>query len=145
MKVVIQRVKRSSVKVEGKVVGEISKGLLILFAVHVDDNDSGLEKLVEKVVNLRIFDDEKGVMNRSLKDIGGEVLVVSQFTLYGDCKKGNRPSYIKSAKGPQALPIYEKFVELIRDRGFRAETGAFGEIMEVEIINDGPTTIIIDN
>lgn len=145
MRVVIQKVKESSVSVDGQVKGAIGKGLMVLFAVNANDDVSEMDWLVQKIVNLRIFEDENGVMNRSVLDEDGEILVVSQFTLYAKTKKGNRPSYIDSAKGDVATPIYEDFVRrLSAVLGKPVPTGEFGADMQVSLINDGPTTIIID-
>lgn len=151
MRVVIQKVKRSSVSVDGKVTGEIGKGLMVLFAVHATESieDAATLKemdwLVQKIVNLRIFEDGDGVMNRSVLDEDGEILVVSQFTLYAKTKKGNRPSYIESAKGDVATPLYEEFVRRLSVAINKpVPTGVFGADMEVTIINDGPTTIVMD-
>lgn len=145
MRVVIQKVKRSSVKIDGQTKGAIGRGLMVLFAVEVDDEPNDIDWLVQKIINLRIFEDENGVMNLSVMDVKGEILVVSQFTLFAKTKKGNRPSYIDSAKPDEAIPIYNKFVErLSQALGKEVPTGEFGADMEVEIINDGPTTIIID-
>ncbi len=144
MRAVIQRVKKASVSIDKKIVGSINKGLLILFAVHEKDDEKMIKKMADKIINLRIFSDEEEKMNLSVKDVGGEILVVSQFTLYGNCKKGNRPSFIESAKLEKAIPIYEKFVKYIREQEIKTETGEFGAMMEVELINDGPTTILID-
>jgi len=145
MRAVIQRVKSSKVKINNEIVGKINGGLLILLAVHVNDALKDIDWLVKKVLNLRIFEDENGKMNKSVSNVGGEILVVSQFTLYGDCKKGNRPSFIESARPEKAKEYYEKFVEQMRTAGISAATGKFQEHMEVELINDGPTTIIIDS
>ena len=144
MKVVIQRVKKSSVKASDKIVGKIDKGMLVLFAVHKDDEIDKTRKMVEKILNFRIFEDGDGKMNKSVEDIGGEILVVSQFTLYGDTRKGNRPSFIGSARPEKAIPIYEKFIKELKESGLKIETGEFGAMMEVEIINDGPVTIIYE-
>lgn len=151
MRVVIQKVKRSSVSVDGKVTGEIGKGLMVLFAVHATESieDAATLKemdwLVQKILNLRIFEDGDGVMNRSVLDEDGEILVVSQFTLYAKTKKGNRPSYIESAKGDVATPLYEEFVRRLSVAINKpVPTGVFGADMEVTIINDGPTTIVMD-
>ena len=145
MRAVVQRVKNSRVKVKDKIIGEISKGLLILLAVHKDDNEEIIKKLVNKIINLRIFSDNNNKMNLSVKDIRGEILVISQFTLYADTKKGNRPSFIKSAKPEKAIPLYEKFVLYIKQAGLKVKTGEFGAMMDVELINDGPVTIILEN
>ena len=145
MRVVIQKVIESSVSINGNVTGSIGKGLMILFAVNANDDTSDMDWLVQKVVNLRIFEDENGVMNRSVLDENGEILVVSQFTLYAKTKKGNRPSYIESAKGDVAEPIYQDFVaRLSVALGKNVATGDFGADMKVSLVNDGPTTIIID-
>ena len=145
MRVVIQKVTQASVSVGGKVVGQIANGLLVLFAVNAADNVAEMDWLVQKIVNLRIFEDADGVMNRSVIDEQGEILVVSQFTLYAKTKKGNRPSYIDSAKGDVAEPIYNTFVDKLSDAlGRKVQTGIFGADMQVSLVNNGPTTIIID-
>jgi len=144
MRAVIQRVKKASVKIDGEVVGEIGGGLLVLLAVHVDDHEDKIVKMAEKILNLRIFSDHEGKMNLSVKEVGGEIMVVSQFTLYGDCRKGNRPSFIESAKPEKAIPFYEKFVLYIREQGIKVATGKFGAMMEVGLVNDGPVTLILD-
>jgi D-aminoacyl-tRNA deacylase len=143
MRAVIQRVKRAKVSVAGKVISEIGPGLLVLFAVHTDDTEDKIAKMAEKVLKLRIFSDAEDKMNLSVKDIGGEILVVSQFTLYGDTAGGNRPSFIESAKPEKALPFYQKFVKYLAEN-IKTSTGEFGAMMEVELINNGPVTIIID-
>ena len=146
MRVVIQRVKKGSVTIDNALFSQIGKGLVVLVGICDDDNDSDIEWLVKKTVNLRIFDDSEGVMNRSLIDTDGELLVVSQFTLMASTVKGNRPSYIKASKGEVAVPIYDKFVEqLQKAMNKRVATGVFGADMVVEIINDGPVTITIDS
>ena len=146
MRVVIQRVKKGSVTIDNALFSQIGKGLVVLVGICDDDNDSDIEWLVKKIVNLRIFDDSEGVMNRSLIDTDGELLVVSQFTLMASTVKGNRPSYIKASKGEVAVPIYDKFVEqLQKAMNKRVATGVFGADMVVEIINDGPVTITIDS
>ncbi len=144
MRVIIQRVKKSDVKVQGEIVGAIDKGLLVLFAVHKDDTEDKIKKMADKILNLRIFSDSEDKMNLSLLDVGGEILVVSQFTLYGDTKKGKRPSFVDSARPEKAIPMYENFVSYIREKRIKTETGKFGEEMEVGLVNDGPTTILID-
>ena len=144
MRAVIQRVKKASVQIGGKLSGQINAGLLVLFAAHQDDKEETAAKLAEKIINLRIFSDQEGKMNLSLKDINGEILVVSQFTLYGDSKKGNRPSFIKSAKPEKAKPMYEKFINYFKQQGIRTATGEFGAFMEIGLINDGPVTIILE-
>ncbi|PIR95101.1 D-tyrosyl-tRNA(Tyr) deacylase [Candidatus Falkowbacteria bacterium CG10_big_fil_rev_8_21_14_0_10_37_6] len=145
MRVVIQRVKKASVTINKKVVGQINDGLLVLFAVQVDDLLKDVDWLVKKIARLRIFTDSDGKLNKSITDINGSVLVVSQFTLYGDCSKGNRPSFTKSAPPEKAKEYYEKFVEQLRSLNIKTETGRFREHMKVELINDGPTTIILDS
>ena len=144
MKVVVQRVKKASVEVNEKIVGKIDNGVLLLVGFTYDDDVEKLKWMARKIVNLRIFDDENGVMNLSLKDVGGSILSVSQFTLYADPKKGNRPSYINALKGEEAVVLYDKFNEILRDDDIKVETGIFGEEMEVNLINDGPITIIVE-
>jgi D-aminoacyl-tRNA deacylase len=145
MKAVIQRVSKASVTIEGEKVASIDCGLLILLGVINEDTQEDINWLSKKIVNLRIFGDEKGVMNKSLLDIDGEAIVVSQFTLYANIKKGNRPSYIKAAKPEIAIPLYEAFVKQMElDLGKKIKTGQFGADMKVELLNDGPVTIIID-
>ncbi len=145
MRVVIQRVTRASVSIDGRVNGSIGKGLMILFGVEDGEGNEDIEWLAAKIANLRIFNDDNGVMNRSLLDIDAEALVVSQFTLFAKTKKGNRPSYIASAKSETAIPIYEEFVaRLSQEIGKPVPTGIFGADMQVDLINDGPVTIIID-
>ncbi|MFZ6663885.1 D-aminoacyl-tRNA deacylase [Peijinzhouia sedimentorum] len=146
MIVVIQRTSEAAVKVDGEVIGQIAKGLLILLGIEEADGQEDIEWLSKKILNLRIFEDENGVMNRSLLEIDGELLVVSQFTLHASTKKGNRPSYIKAAKPDIAIPLYEQFVETIQlGLGKKVATGSFGADMKVSLINDGPVTIIIDS
>lgn len=144
MRVVVQRVKEARVLVEEKVVGSIGKGLLILFGVHKDDSPKKISWLVQKLVHLRIFPDEEGKMNRSLLDSKGEALVVSQFTLYGNCSEGRRPDFFESAPSALAKPIYETFVEELKKELGKVQTGVFGAYMEVALINDGPVTFIIN-
>lgn len=146
MRVVIQRVSEASVKVEGNVTGAIEKGLMVLMGVEDADTIEDIEWISSKIVNLRIFDDAEGVMNLSVKDIGGEILLVSQFTLHAATKKGNRPSYIKASKPEVAIPMYEKLIlQLKSDLGKEIPTGIFGADMKVQLINDGPVTIWIDS
>ena len=145
MRIVIQRVNRASVTINNKLKSEIGKGLLILLGIEEADTDEDLKWLTAKAVNLRIFDDENGVMNLSVKDVDGEVLVVSQFTLYAATKKGNRPSYIKAARPEISIPLYEDFKKILaRDLGKNIQCGIFGAEMKVSLVNDGPVTIIID-
>lgn len=146
MRVVIQRVKKASVSIENKIYSSINRGLLILVGIEDADNREDIEWLCSKIVNLRIFDDENGVMNLSVKDIDGELLAVSQFTLHASTKKGNRPSYIKASKPDIAIPLYESFSkELENLTGKNIKTGVFGADMSIELTNDGPVTIIIDS
>ena len=144
MRVVVQRVTSSNVKVDDKIVGEIKQGLNVLVCFTETDSNKDLEYLSRKVLNLRIFDDENGVMNKSVLDINGEILLISQFTLYADTKKGNRPSYIKALNGDKAVVLYNQFTEMVQ-KEIHVETGIFGADMKVEINNDGPITIIIDS
>ena len=146
MKVVIQRVNKSSVEINNKIKSEIQKGLLVLIGIGLDDNKQDVEWLVNKVLNLRVFNDSEGVMNKSLLDMNGELLLISQFTLLALTKKGNRPSYIKSASHEIAIPLYNYFIELLESKlSKRIKTGIFGADMKVRLINDGPVTIIIDS
>lgn len=146
MKVVLQRVSQSSVTIDNKIVAEIQQGLLVLVGIEDADNQEDTDWLVSKIVNLRIFGDENDVMNLSVKDIDGEIIVVSQFTLHASTKKGNRPSYIKASKPEIAIPIYENFVQKLHfEFGKPIQTGVFGADMKVALINDGPVTIVIDS
>lgn len=145
MRSVVQRVKRASVTVNDQTVGQINAGLLVLLAVGQGDSVNDLTWMVDKLVGLRIFEDEEGKMNRSILDMGGELLVVSQFTLYGDCRKGKRPSFSSAAPPEQAKDMFEKSVEAIRCYGLKVETGIFQAEMDVELINDGPVTILLDS
>lgn len=146
MKVVIQRVSSSSVTIDAKIVAEIQKGLMVLVGIEDSDTPEDISWLTSKIVNLRIFGDENEVMNLSVKDIDGDIIVVSQFTLHSATKKGNRPSYIKASKPEIAVPIYEEFITQIqKDLGKKVQTGVFGADMKVAILNDGPVTIIIDS
>ena len=144
MRVVLQRVAHASVTVEEQVIGKIQRGFLLLVGVTHDDAMEDMEYLVRKIVQMRIFEDEEGKLNRSIQDIGGEILSVSQFTLYADTKKGNRPSFSKAAPGDIALEMFEQFNGLLRDTGIPVETGQFGADMKVELLNDGPVTILLD-
>ena len=145
MKLVIQRVKNASVEVDNKIVGEIDKGFLVLIGIKVGDTKEQADYLVKKVCNLRVFTDEKGKMNLSLKDVGGELLVVSQFTLYGDCRKGRRPSFSSAARPEVATKLYEEFIEKARKEGIVTKTGQFGAHMMVDLTNDGPVTILLES
>jgi D-tyrosyl-tRNA(Tyr) deacylase len=146
MKIVLQRVSSASVTVENKIVADIQKGLLILVGIEDADTKEDIDWLVGKITKIRIFDDENRVMNLSIQDIDGDVIVVSQFTLHASTKKGNRPSYIKAAKPDIAIPLYENFVQqLEKELGKKIQTGVFGADMQVSLINDGPVSIIIDS
>ena len=146
MRAVIQRVSRSSVSVNGKVTGLTGQGLVVLLGIEEADTPEDIEWLSGKIVRLRIFNDDQGVMNLSVKDINGDILVVSQFTLHASTRKGNRPSYIRAARPEIAIPLYEQFVrQLEKDLERPVQTGEFGAMMDVEMVNDGPVTIIIDS
>tara|TARA_Y100000746_G_scaffold35124_1_gene26372 strand:- start:165 stop:617 length:453 start_codon:yes stop_codon:yes gene_type:complete len=146
MRVVIQRVSQSKVKVSGEVIGEIKEGLMVLVSFVDEDNDTDLGWMTKKIINLRIFNDDEGKMNRSVQDVGGDILLISQFTLHGSTKKGNRPSFIKAAKPDFANVMYERFIKVLEQSlGKEIQTGEFGGDMKVSLVNDGPTTIIIDS
>jgi D-aminoacyl-tRNA deacylase len=146
MKAVIQRVSQASVVVEGKTIADIQKGLLVLIGIEEADDIEDIKWLTSKIANLRIFSDENDVMNLSVKDVGGDIIAVSQFTLQANVKKGNRPSYIKAAKSDIAIPIYENFILLMEiEIGKKIQTGSFGADMKVSLLNDGPVTIIMDS
>lgn len=146
MKCVIQRVQRCSVTIDTKLHSEISQGMMILVGIEAEDGDDDIDYLVSKISQMRIFDDKAGVMNLSVKDIEGEVMVISQFTLHASTKKGNRPSYIKAARPEVAIPIYEQFIEKMEQAiGKSVATGSFGADMQVSLVNDGPVTIIVDS
>ena len=145
MKTVIQRVSESIVKVEGKIVGEIGKGLMLLIGIDENDEISDADWLIQKILNLRIFGDENEKLNLSVKDIAGEILCISQFTLIADYKKGNRPSFIKAARPEKAIPLFEYFKNEISKSGLKTESGIFGADMKVSLINDGPVTIVMDS
>lgn len=144
MKAVVQKVSKASVKVEGKISGEIEQGILVLLGIKNDDNDRIVEWMSNKLVNLRIFPDEDGKLNLSVKDVGGKILIVSNFTLYGELKKGFRPSYINAAKPEISEPIYSAMISATKEKGVEVQTGVFGAMMDVEIINDGPVTVILE-
>ena len=144
MRAVLTRVKHASVTIDGQVKGRIGEGFLILLGVTHDDTEAQAVKLADKLTSLRIFEDEDGKMNRGLEVVNGEILVVSQFTLYGNCKKGRRPDFLAAARPEVAIPLYEKFVAVCRDKGFHVETGEFGAHMAVESLNDGPLTLVVD-
>ena len=146
MRVVIQRVSQSNVKVSGEVIGKINEGLMVLVSFVDEDNDTDLGWMTKKIINLRIFNDDEGKMNRSVQDVGGDILLISQFTLHGSTKKGNRPSFIKAAKPDFANVMYERFIKVLEQSlGKEIQTGEFGGDMKVSLVNDGPTTIIIDS
>ncbi|MBR4094843.1 MAG: D-tyrosyl-tRNA(Tyr) deacylase [Bacteroidales bacterium] len=146
MRVVIQRVTEANVKIEGNIAGQIGNGLMILVGIEEADGAEDIAWLTKKIVNLRIFDDEDGVMNRSILDAGGDILLISQFTLHALTAKGNRPSYIKAAKPEISVPLYEAFIKSLQEAmGKKIETGVFGADMKVSLINDGPVTILIDS
>ncbi len=145
MRTVIQRVSQAKVSVKSEVIASINQGLLILLAIHRDDTETKIAKLADKIAKLRIFEDELGKMNLALKDVAGEILLVSQFTLYADTSRGNRPSFLVSARPEQAKPLYLKLAAELRERGItKVVTGRFGAYMELSLINDGPTTILLD-
>jgi D-tyrosyl-tRNA(Tyr) deacylase len=145
MRAVIQRVKRAEVRVHGHAVGAIAAGMLVLLGIGKEDTPEVAESLAGKIVNLRIFDDQEGRMNRSLAETRGGLLCVSQFTLYGDCRKGRRPSYDRAARPETACRLYEAFAASVRARGITVETGQFQAMMEVELVNDGPVTLLLDS
>jgi len=145
MRAVVQRVSRASVSVAGSISGEIGLGLLVLLGVGREDSEADVNYLAEKIVGLRIFEDEDGKMNRNVQDAGGSVLAVSQFTLYGDVRRGKRPSFDAAAQPDHARRLYELFVERVRAAGLRCDTGRFQEMMQVELVNEGPVTILLDS
>ncbi|MFO7259999.1 MAG: D-aminoacyl-tRNA deacylase [bacterium] len=145
MRVVLQRVSRAEVRIGGRTAGRIGRGFLLLVGLRADDTEEKLRWMAEKVVGLRLFPDAEGKMNLGLEEVGGGLLVVSQFTLYGDARKGRRPSFIEAAPPDVAVPLYERFVQLLRERApGPVETGEFGAMMEVELVNDGPVTLILE-
>ena len=144
MRAVLTRVKHASVTIDGKVHGQIGEGFLILLGITHEDTEAQAVKLADKLTGLRIFEDEDGKMNRGLDTVNGEILVISQFTLYANCKKGRRPEFLAAARPEVAIPLYEKFVELCRAKGFHTETGEFGAYMQVDSLNDGPLTLVVD-
>jgi D-tyrosyl-tRNA(Tyr) deacylase len=144
MRIVLQRVSQARVTVGGRVTGEIGRGLMLLVGLTHDDTEEKLAWMADKVVGLRIFADDEGKMNRSLEEADGAMLVVSQFTLYGDARKGKRPSFVDAARPEVAIPLYERFVALLRATGRPVETGEFGAMMDVELVNDGPVTLVLE-
>lgn len=145
MKVVIQRVSRASVSVEGQIVGSIDKGFMLLVGIVKGDTEAEVNSMAEKISKMRIFEDENEKMNRSLADVGGSVLAISQFTLCADCRRGNRPDFFNAAPPAEANGLYELFMSLLRNKGIRVEKGVFGAHMEVSLVNDGPVTIVLDS
>lgn len=145
MRAVVQKVSSSSVRVDGRTIGEIGKGFNVLVGISCEDTLQDLAYIEEKVAGLRVFADAEDRMNLSLKEIGGEILLVSQFTLYGDARRGKRPSFTQAAKGEEAKRLFDTLADNLRNRGFRVETGEFGAFMEVSIVNDGPVTILLDS
>jgi D-aminoacyl-tRNA deacylase len=145
MRVVVQRSKKASVTVEGKITGQITSGLVLLVGVTHEDTMNDAVYLADKIANLRIFEDEFEKMNLSLLDVGGQILSISQFTLYGDCRKGRRPNFMEAAKPEYAVEIYENFNRYLQEKGIQVETGQFGAMMDVALINDGPVTLILES
>lgn len=145
MRAVVQRVRHASVRVDEEIVGAIGQGLLVLLGVDVNDGSGDADYMADKIIGLRIFNDDDGKFNRSLEDVGGAVLLVSQFTLHGDCRKGRRPSFITAARPEQAIPLYERVGSLLREKGVDVANGIFGAHMEVELLNDGPVTLLLDS
>jgi D-aminoacyl-tRNA deacylase len=144
MRIVLQRVARAKVTVDGRVTGQIGRGLLLLAGFTDGDTDDALAWMADKVVGLRIFPDDEGKMNRSVEEIDGGLLVVSQFTLYGDARRGRRPSFVDAARPEVAIPLYERFLQVLRATGRPVQTGEFGAMMDVELVNDGPVTLILE-
>lgn len=145
MRAVVQKVSKAQVTVDGQVIGKINKGLMVLLGIHNDDQISDLDYIYKKVTGLRIFEDENGQMNLGLEDVGGQLLIVSQFTLYGDARKGRRPSFIEAARPEKAIPLYEEFLKRAKEDGLFCQSGEFGAHMEVDLTNDGPVTILLDS
>ncbi len=145
MRAVVQRVSESSVTVDGKVIGTIGKGLLVLLGVSADDEDRDAAFIAEKVAGLRCFPDDSGKFNRSVEDVGGSILAISQFTLLGDCRRGRRPSFTRAARPEQAAPLYEAVIRHLRERSLHVEAGEFGAHMDVHLVNDGPVTLLLDS
>ncbi len=145
MRGVVQRVKCAKVTVDNEITGSIDQGILLLLSVEDNDDEKDLEYMCDKVANLRIFEDENDKMNMSLLDVGGSILVVSQFTLHGDARKGRRPSFIAAARPEKAIPLYEKLIQKMKEQGINTSSGRFGADMQVELVNDGPVTILLDS
>ncbi|MDI6861698.1 MAG: D-aminoacyl-tRNA deacylase [Caldisericia bacterium] len=145
MRCVVQRVNEAKVKVNGEIISHIEKGFLVLLGIEIGDNDEDINYLVRKISNLRIFDDENGKLNLSIKDVNGEIMIISQFTLYGNLKGGFRPDFTRAEKGEKAFELYNKFIEKLKKEGFVVKEGVFGAYMQIELINDGPVTLIIDS
>jgi D-aminoacyl-tRNA deacylase len=145
MRAVVQRVKKARVDISGETVGAIDQGLLVFLGVGEEDSEKDAEYLADKIANLRIFSDEKDLMNLSLLDTGGSALVVSQFTLWGDCRKGRRPSFAKAARPERAIVLYEHFIEVLKAKGIKIASGKFQEMMDVHLVNDGPVTLLLDS
>ena len=145
MRIVVQRVSKASVSIAGNLHSKISYGFLVLIGICDDDRYDDIEWLTQKIINLRVFGDELGKMNRSIQDVNGEILIVSQFTLFASVKKGNRPSFVASARPEIAIPLYEKFIDVLKQYDIKIQTGVFGANMQIELVNDGPVTIIIDS
>ncbi|WP_139490342.1 D-aminoacyl-tRNA deacylase [Brevibacillus dissolubilis] len=145
MRVVIQRSKEASVTVDGEIVGQINHGLVLLVGVTHEDTEKDVDFVADKIANLRIFEDEDGKMNHSVLDVGGQILSISQFTLYGDCRKGRRPNFMSAARPEQAEPLYEQLNQKLRDKGLHVETGRFGKMMDVRLLNHGPVTLIVES
>ena len=144
MRAVLTRVKSASVTVDGKTIGQIGQGFLILLGITHEDTEAQAVKLADKLCSLRLFEDADGKINLTLDEVGGEIMIVSQFTLYGNCRKGRRPEFLNAARPETAIPLYEKFVSLVRAKGYHVETGEFGAYMAVDSVNDGPFTLIVD-
>lgn len=145
MRAVVQRVKRAAVTVDGESVSSIEKGMMVLVGISTEDTEKDMEYIGNKIVGLRIFDDDGGVMNINAKDSGSDIMIVSQFTLYGDGRKGNRPSYIRAAKGDASEPMYEKLIQYVESKGFSVAKGKFGADMAIDMVADGPVTILLDS
>ena len=145
MRIVAQRVSKASVSIDGILHSEINYGFLVLLGISDDDRNEDIEWLTQKIIKLRVFGDELGKMNRSIQDVNGEILIVSQFTLFASVKKGNRPSFVASASPETAIPLYEKFIDQLKKYDLKIQTGVFGANMQIELVNDGPVTIIIDS